>query len=822
MNRSWLPGNAVFCPINHRKLTRLPEFRSPIVQSSVSFLPADDGVITFGSAIHSRTTSVDSDISTYSAIEASLRMSFLPTTGLTTKSPKAERPPRLNLSPVPSFIPIAPHADSPTSPAHYLPTPDNSVSSEEDTAKMFGTSQSQHMRNASYAAGYKPSRPSLTAKKSLPDMRLVIPQSATSTPALPHSSELPSRVGMMEPLRDPPSRSPSRQDSGFSEGRSESVRTSTDTVVLSSVIADRPPSVAPIDVERNSYFRRLSTLPQSTICKSIPRSLLTLVDAARGILFAVSQVYQTLQHYTVYAIDERLSAVLLKVLDPASNYMLSLINALDRFDAASRRSVPSPTVCRAVVESCRDTVSVFGKAMGVLTLQLKVLATRDDIRYTRQLLLELYGATAEISNSWQSILPHMEEIEPLLKERPPPSSSNPSRSQANPHTPSASPASRPSPSFIPPRSMLRSYSAQSPGAESERTRMMRRHAGSFSSKDVEIGKMLPSYVDPPPPTPRLPSRNTSNLSINSGISGYRRSWGDHSRQDSQSSLVASSSSSTASSPSIPSRYPMHDPPSSSSTFLDNDAIDAMKVAVDIAPSVWESMEALVGDIVSAKFNVPEALIGAKALTKRLSDNIKAVRELDPSADRKALRDDATVFAKVRLSPCFNVNLGRSLIRLACFIHCQTVILLCNVFKKHGVERPLPADLRTNMILLMNATQESVMLLHVSSFPPSTNRPYSPLVSAGGGFGLSTSSLGASPLPSSTAGGPGDDARDFRIGSGITTTKHALQSNNARPGLYNSGAAASRAQVPHHGFKVPPFARLDSKGRYGGLTSGDES
>ena len=590
-------------------------------------------------------------------------MSFLPTAGLATKSPKAERPPRLNLSP-PSFIPTVTHSDSPASPTQYLPTPDNSVSSEEDTAKVFGPNQLQHMRNASYTGGSKPSRPSLTAKKSLPDMRQAVPRSTTITPALPRSAEGPSRVNMMESPRDRPLRSPSRQDSGFSEARSESVRTSTDTVVLSSAIADRPPSITPIDVERNSYFRRLSTLPTSTICKAIPRSLLTLVDASRGILFAVSQVYQTLQHYTIYAIDERLSAILLKVLDPASNYMLSLINALDRFDAASRRSIPSPVVCRAVVESCRDTVSVFGKAMGVLTLQLKVLATRDDIRYTRQLLLELYGATAEISNSWQSILPYMEEIEPLLKERPPPSSSSKlpqhqatstSRLQASPHIPFASPSHPPSSFAPPPRSILRSYSAQSPGVESERSRMMRRHAGSFSSKDVEIGKMLPSYVDPLPLTPRVPSRSTTNLSISSGISGYRRSWGDHSRQSSQSSLVASSSSSTASSPSIPSKHPMQDPPSSSSTLLDNDAIDAMKVAVDIGPSIWEAMEALVGDVVSAKFNIPEALISAKVLTERLSNNIRAVRELDPTADRKALRDDATAFAKVRLSPCFNVD-----------------------------------------------------------------------------------------------------------------------------------------------------------------------
>jgi len=151
-----------------------------------------------------------------------------------------------------------------------------------------------------------------------------------------------------------------------------------------------------------------------------------------------------------------------------------------------------------------------------------------------------------------------------------------------------------------------------------------------------------------------------------------------------------------------------------------------------------------------------------------------------------------------------------------------VILLCNVFKTHGAERPLPMDLRANMILLMNATEESVMLLHVSSFSPSTGRPYSPLVSTSNGFGFSTPGLGPSPSPSLGTGGSGEDMRDFRIGSGITTTRNALQSNNARPTLYSSSPAVSRTQVPYQGFKIPPFTRLESKGRYGGLTSGDES
>lgn len=113
-----------------------------------------------------------------------------------------------------------------------------------------------------------------------------------------------------------------------------------------------------------------------------------------------------------------------------------------------------------------------------------------------------------------------------------------------------------------------------------------------------------------------------------------------------------------------------------------------------------------------------------------------------------------------------------------------------------------------------------MLLHVSSFSPSANRPYSPLISGGSGFGLSTPNLGVSPSLSLATGGPGEDMREFKIGSGVSTTRHALQSNNPRPGLYNSGATASRNQVPYQGFKVPPFTRLD--GRHGGVTSGEDS
>ncbi|CAG8775626.1 443_t:CDS:1, partial [Acaulospora colombiana] len=102
----------------------------------------------------------------------------------------------------------------------------------------------------------------------------------------------------------------------------------------------------PMDGERNSYFRRMSTLPASTISKAVPECLLVTVDAARGILFALTQIYSALRDYIVFSINDRLSNVLNQVLDPAYQYLARLITALDRFDALCRSGTPPPAACR--------------------------------------------------------------------------------------------------------------------------------------------------------------------------------------------------------------------------------------------------------------------------------------------------------------------------------------------------------------------------------------------------------------------------------------------------------------------------------------------
>lgn len=605
---------------------------------------------------------MDSEFSSYSITEATQSAIQTPS-----ESPRSEFPPLHLETLLSNVIPPSPSSQSPDS---YFPT--SEVSTDEDATAVVGSLQQLHARNASYAGGSRPAnRSGLYGKKSLPDLRAAKLDFdwVKSPPNLPSRGYTTGPDLLSTRLEDGFSiPSSQRDDPSSSDGRAIPRPTKTfmrEPIPTSATSMGGPaPSM---DVERNSYFRRLSTLPSSTISTAIPPALLSLIDAARSVLFAVCQVYQSLQHYTVYAIDERLSSILRKVLDPASVYMMHLINALDRFDSMSRRTLPPPAVCRSVIECCKDTVAVFGKAVGVLALQLKVLATHDDVRYLRQMLLVLYGATAEISHAWQAMTPHIEVVKPLLREhrKPPVAKSHPAQSPPNRQlaAPSLN-ASESTPNstvgqsgYSPASSIPRSNILQpSSASDVGRTRTARRHAGSFSLKDVEIGKKLLSS-DEMPQTPILrpglrqaamvPSPTLGGNAHATSLSGSRSILnGSHSRQGSQTSVKGVISSSP-----LVTKLPALEVPPNSKTLVDKEALDAMRVAVEAAPAVWEMMDEILSEVnetQSAKHDVRDSLARAKVVTDRLRENIRAVQQGHPTADRKALREDAHVFVKVTL------------------------------------------------------------------------------------------------------------------------------------------------------------------------------
>lgn len=178
-------------------------------------------------------------------------------------------------------------------------------------------------------------------------------------------------------------------------------------------------NTVPVDAERTRYFRRLSALPPvAPHMPDIPKPVLKFVDATRGILFALSQIYGALHQHMAVSTDERLVAHFQRVLGIAARSMSALIAVLDRWDHSSQAGLAEPGIVRNVLEACYDSVRMFRRAVSMLHTQLPQLGQSVDVRFTRTLLLLLYGSMAELKNSADMMLPQAESVVPFVSAEP--------------------------------------------------------------------------------------------------------------------------------------------------------------------------------------------------------------------------------------------------------------------------------------------------------------------------------------------------------------------------------------------------------------------
>lgn len=469
-----------------------------------------------------------------------------------------------------------------------------------------------HNRGASDTATHRLSG-QLTAKKSLPDLRqshakiIEERRGEAADEARPLGFSMGARGGNWQP------KFPSQL------GREDDKRTvkrkgSMDVIQLpppGAVIADKRGSQEgpAIDESRNSYFRRVSMLPPSTISKAVSPALLHFVDAVRGLLFALTQLHSALRQYLNFAVSDRVAGVFARVVEPAGGYLTNLINALDRFDSMSRRSAPPASTVRAVIDAAKESIAVFAKIVAVLRLQTP--AFRDaDVRYSRQLLLNLYGGMTEIASSWAAMSPLLLEIRPILWPNMQPQHLAPPMSKSNSltgRTP-VSPILERGESQSPARPRTGGSGSQQsmpPPGTSPRGKS-RRHAGSFSTQDVERGMLmgspsaprtdwpdlsrtiyedgegeLPAGAVPPPfPLHAEPEPPAAPPHMVTSFSQPARSR--HAPQSSQGSSHLSAPNGAPRKLSVDVRPPTP----ASATLYDEEFLDVIERATDVAFAVW--------------------------------------------------------------------------------------------------------------------------------------------------------------------------------------------------------------------------------------------
>ncbi|CAE6414411.1 unnamed protein product [Rhizoctonia solani] len=625
-------------------------------------------------------------------------------------------------------------------------SPDTSVPPLDEPIP--SASSSYHGRNASYSADTRrptPSAGNLAAKQSLPDLR---------KGHNPNGTIKASGRRAREPLIGPFS-STSRQNGGSTStaGIMSPPLPSHSTAIHHGETS--PPMgivpETPMDGVRNSYFRRLSTIPLSVSAPPLPQSLVQTVDAIRGILFAVSQIYSAIQQYTNVIVERRIANILVRVLDPAKKAMDTLIGALERYDSTARRAVPSAMECRSVVEACHENVSVCCRVVAMLQLQLKVLAAGagGDVRFARHLLLMLYGGVAEVVNSWRDLMPHLAEVKEYLAETavsPIPtilSKSGLGLSMA-PSASGLSSSRRPISPIEERTEPLNSTITREAELELESAPTSSRSAPqpnqASGSRDLKLstaGRVLTSSSpmnSPMSAGSEVPVAQSSPTPLRSALKNSSASGlnADHSAASSPNHSISGRSASrernlpdVAGSPLMrtTARQARRGPgtllaPSESLQGVDEDLFNTAEKAAAIASEMWALLGATIDSARSQGVGkgviapVDEGLSNALDATSKLRAALRAVREgTGKEAGRKPFYEFATLFAK---------SVTRAIVLLRAFSSAY----------------PISPSLRSSAQRVTQATQETIFFLQASSFaPPPSARPTTPAFAGGLGLGV---------------------------------------------------------------------------------------
>ncbi|KAF9989200.1 RAM signaling network component [Mortierella antarctica] len=159
------------------------------------------------------------------------------------------------------------------------------------------------------------------------------------------------------------------------------------------------------DCEKNSelYFQRLAAYP--SLSQPLPSERVKLVEAARGILFALSQIYRAVKQVVGCSTDEKFSLPFVRLLHSANSAVTQLIQALDKFDSSAQVQVPGQPLCAEIVRCCELNVGAFRKLVHMVQMQIRNISMVADARLVRNLVLMLHGALSEIRVAWESLLP---------------------------------------------------------------------------------------------------------------------------------------------------------------------------------------------------------------------------------------------------------------------------------------------------------------------------------------------------------------------------------------------------------------------------------
>ncbi len=162
----------------------------------------------------------------------------------------------------------------------------------------------------------------------------------------------------------------------------------------------------------SAYFKRLSTLSES---QQQPHNIIqytNIIDVSRKLLYVFSQIHSSIRKYTNFCTDKKLAIKMVGLIYNAKSQIDHLVDVLellekkktDKVDPSYSQNIMSQIIDQ-MINACQICIRTFKQIISTITDHMKTFTEGSDIRYTRTLLLTLFGACNEFHNAWCTLYP---------------------------------------------------------------------------------------------------------------------------------------------------------------------------------------------------------------------------------------------------------------------------------------------------------------------------------------------------------------------------------------------------------------------------------
>ncbi|CAG8585630.1 23243_t:CDS:2 [Gigaspora rosea] len=197
-------------------------------------------------------------------------------------------------------------------------------------------------------------------------------------------------------------------DSESKNIRSTFVRTHSKSYSQDSISSHGSQNGITEEYSSDSYFQKLTTLP---LTDNLPMSGLSLREASRNILYALSQIHKAMCQFISFTGNER---VFFTELNKTNASIGQLSMRLQRFDTFSQKAAPDADHCVKLLSSCQENITNFKILLDLFNKRIRTLTqSPDNLRYSRTLLLIFHGSIVDIKFAWESILPLLNNNTPF-------------------------------------------------------------------------------------------------------------------------------------------------------------------------------------------------------------------------------------------------------------------------------------------------------------------------------------------------------------------------------------------------------------------------